>query len=665
MRSLPPKSDTNPPDEPHGPTDLQSLLSSGLDEQPHRKPPEVTDFHTLKRQMGAGPRKPVKRTATDYVIDGLTPFMIFLMIYSVLRFLVDVRYIHLELAVGDQYAQMYEGTLRSTVFFFVMGAVALNRLIARDGKEESAVYIFALVAVVGLYTILTTDLTGSPVASLMNNMWFATAFNMSMVGFIWWIINRLTHECCVDSNTTAGEIGFLTGTARRVQKALGQSESEYAERWKKPKTDDFVPMMELNAVDPADWEKAETKAKTDYVKSDAQRAPKRHPGISVFYLSVLVMLIFAVGQRVILNGNASAMQRAHINLAIYTASSLCVLMLSSLAGLRGYFQERNVKIPKGIGVFWAGLGLSMTAFVMLVAMKMPMPDLPMRSMLPSELAALRQPEPLPDAESSSTPGHMQGGKKGKAGDPDSAREVDQSGAEGHEQGSDKGREGGDGKKGGQGSQGDRGNSGSASSASRASSPPPVTAQLSLPDPSGAMAVLSKVALVLLGIFVAIGLLRALAALAFAMAHRSRHTHQALTRLFGWLDRFIQRVTRLPSLPRLRRRRWVDHQVSLAARYSNPLRNHASMSPKEMVEYSYSALCALAEDLAVPRLKDQTPFEFIRTFPPILDTLRDEAVVLTNLYVVSAYSNIGLDDRNMDTLRRFWQSYEIVRSTVVR
>ena len=670
MKSLPPESGTDNGAEHHGPTDFQSLLASGMEDRIQKKTPEATDFHSLKKQMKVEPDKRIPRTTTDYLIDGLTPFMIFIMVHSLIRFLLDVRYIHLEIAKSDNIQLMYEGMLRWVAFWFVMGIVALNRLIARDGKDESVLYILGLGGAVGLFTFTTTEQTGSLTNSFMNQPYLATLFNMALAGLIWWVTNRLTHECCVDGNPMAGEIGFVTGTARRIQHALSTSK-ETLEQFEKQKQESksVFTSMELRPFDPSAWEKPEAVRKVDYASAPTKRLPKRHPGISVIYVSLVAMGIFALGQRVILNGDASDMLHAHLYILAYTVSAMLILMLSSLAGLRAYFQERKVQIPAGLGSFWVGLGILMIIAVLLVVIKLPMPDLPMRSFLAHEIQ-----EP-PVEESSDMPGNLKAGKNAKPGDEQSDRQADQQGAKKSDSSTDgsksdrsqsdksdrTSRNQDDEQKSSSDSSKDRGQSGTSQSKP---TPPPITSKISIPDASGVVDIVSKGVMIILGIFIVVGLLRALAALAFHFSQHHRAAHHFLSRFFGWVDRFIQSVTHLPSMPNFRRRRVISAEVSLSARYTNPLQSSA-MSPRDKIEYSYTALCALAEDLAVPRLKDQTPFEYIRSFPEILDTLRDDAVNLTNLYVVSAYSTIELDERNLDTLRKFWRSYENVRRTVIR
>src|SRR5690606_36324598 len=93
--------------------------------------------------------------------------------------------------------------------------------------------------------------------------------------------------------------------------------------------------------------------------------------------------------------------------------------------------------------------------------------------------------------------------------------------------------------------------------------------------------------------------------------------------------------RMPSMPRFESQRRIHRDVALSARYSNPLANPAvggRMTSADLVANAYEALCALAYDLGVPRRDDQTPYEFIESFPKELDRLREEAVELTDLFV---------------------------------
>ena len=70
-------------------------------------------------------------------------------------------------------------------------------------------------------------------------------------------------------------------------------------------------------------------------------------------------------------------------------------------------------------------------------------------------------------------------------------------------------------------------------------------------------------------------------------------------------------------------------------------------------------------MGVPRKEGETPYEFIDAFPKVLDSLREEAVELTNMYVLSAYSGRDLAPGAEDRLRKFWHEYDFVRKRILR
>jgi hypothetical protein len=183
------------------------------------------------------------------------------------------------------------------------------------------------------------------------------------------------------------------------------------------------------------------------------------------------------------------------------------------------------------------------------------------------------------------------------------------------------------------------------------------------DAGPVMKIIEYVVIAAMALFGIYALIRLLGALALAVANRSGRA-SFFGRLFGALDRLFQRLGRLPQLPQWRPRLRIQRAIALSTRFTNPL-NNPQLTPRQKVEYSYAALCALAEDLAVPKPKDQTPYEFIRSFPETLSTLEEDAMELTNAYVVSAYSNQPLDDTMLNVVRKFWRTYENVRRHVIR
>jgi hypothetical protein len=609
-------------------------MAGGVLNQPRSRPSTPTDFHSLKASTTDSPRRLQYRTTTDYLIDALTPLMIFMMVSSVIFFLLDVRYVYLEIWTVDRFGQMYEQTLHWVAFFFVMGVVALNRLIAREGKNESVLYIVGLTFAIGLYTFSTTDQIGSVAHNFMNQPYLATLFNMGIVALIWWIASRLTHECCVDENPIAGDIGILTGTARRLHNALsGKSVFTGTKKKEEP----YILGTELDAIDPSEWRPPEKK-KTPSPDVATKRLPKRHPGISVFYASIPAMVVFAVGQWVLRSGDVDITLRAHIFLAVYTISALSLLMLSSLGGLRQYFQARRIKIPAGIGPFWTGMGSVMILMVAIAASWMPAPG-PPPSVRRLEPPAYNQ---INTAQGDTSQSENTSDAKDHKGDQAAASSNKATPQQGK------------------------------TPPSKSQAPEPKTTAEALairfPNLSRVFRVAEIIVLVCMGLMGLYALVRVLGAIVVSLTGKSGRGFPALARFLKALDRFLQRLTHVPSLPKLRLPRRVRPEVALSTRYVNPLGDPAlsrRMTPAEVVEYSYAALCALAHDLAVPRRTDQTPYEFIESFPASLGGLREDAIRLTNLYVVAAYSNLSLEPRHLDIVRGFWRSFEIVRAATIR
>lgn len=556
-----------------GPTDFASLLAAPVTQAERPKEIVATDFHSLAGKSPGAPKPYQVRTVTDLLLDCLTPIMIVVMVYSVIFFLLDIRFV---------FTEVHDANLRWVAFCFVVGVVALNRLIAREGKEESFMYVGGLGMAIGLYTVVTTTSydVGSVAGSFMNSVGVALFFNLTIVAFVWWLANRLTHECCVDENRTAGDIGILTGTARRLRTAMEPKD-------KKPKIE-----TTMDAVDPSEWQKPQRKAPPKPIDA-SERLSKRHPGISIFYFSVPVFIIFALGQRVVQHGGEMMVLAGHFYIGAYALSALSLLMLSSLAGLRDYFRSRRVHLPGGIGPFWIGLGSIMILMVLFGAIALPTPSLPPIAVVTSHQYDYWRPGSTFQLMNLAVP---------------AAQAIQQ---------------------------------------------------------NRIMERIGTGVLIIFGIFLLYGFIRAVGAFAVQVAKRRHSLPQPVVRFFNALDRILERIGRLPELPKRKKRRRVSRVVSMAAKCENPMTSARCTTTAQRIEACYDALCALAYDLGVPRRQDQTPYEFIETFPEEMKTLREEAFELTDLYVLSAYANFTFDDRIGDRLRKFWWSFEQVRRRVVR
>jgi len=273
------------------------LSTPEYDVEAHAKAEKVakkksTDFQSLNRELGGDQRRAIQmRTLTDNLIDVFTPFMIFVMVLSVVWYLLDVRYI---------FNESEHVSMRRVAFLIVMGIIALNRLVAREGSKESIIYSLGLIAVTGLYSSVSTS-----VASGFSGVVGSGIVNVIIVSILWWITNRLMHECCVDENMTAGDVGILTGTMREFQKAIRPRKDQPKRSIfisKRPKGH-VLESSELDAVDPHDWlDPEKTKKKKVAYTPPSKRLSKRHPGISIFYFAGVTIVVFALGLPVLLQG---------------------------------------------------------------------------------------------------------------------------------------------------------------------------------------------------------------------------------------------------------------------------------------------------------------------------------------------------------------------------
>ncbi|MFP4502531.1 MAG: DUF4129 domain-containing protein [Candidatus Hydrogenedentota bacterium] len=597
MSSTPPESGSNAPSKR---TDFHSLMA----------PPEdglapagdVAPVNTGLSQLQRGPVATVhvRHTITDRLIDFLTPFLILVMVYAVIFFLLDVRYI---------YTEVFDQNLRFVALAFIIGVVALNRLIARDGADESVLYMFALAAAIGMYTLVSTtwyEVESIGGSTMNRNLWTAAGFNMLVVALTWWVVNRLVHECCVDENFTAGDVGILRGAGQRFRARFRKQRPEEREAWEKAQrwgrdtalTDATGTQYDLKPFDPTE-DHVQPKPTVPARKGPtaADKLGRRHPGLSIFVFSVPVMIIFSLGLPVVRNAGAGWVMKGQVYMGIYIFSALTLLMLTSLGGLRQYFRNRGVPMPERIGCFWVGLGLVMVVAVLTAALQIPRPPLPPMAYVEEHKVdpwqydwfsfQMVKPESMSE-ESIETTRHM-------------------------------------------------------------------------------MDLVGQGVLVLFGLFLAYAGLRGLGVVAGRIARKRERYPRWVIRFFDFLDWLIETILRVPSLPRRRPRRRIQRAIATSRHFQNPLGapEGQRMGVADQVQYAYDALCALAYDLGVPRRADETPYEYIDRFPPELKALQEEAQELTGLYVRAAYSPIQLDERVFDRLRRFWMTYNHVRRRHVR
>ncbi len=369
MSSPPKKSDTED-------TSFTALSSPAYDPKAaaareRDKKKQKTDFRSLKKQLGPAHRRREGRTPTDWIIDAAVPIFIWCLMISVVFYLLNVRWI---------YSEVEHVALRIFAFCVVLGVVALNRVVAKDNVGDSIPFVMALAMVTVLYTLLTSTVydMGSVAGGFMDGPWVATFFNLIVVIAVWWTTNRLMYECCIDENKTAGDVGILTGTLRDFRRSIMRDNKSAVAR----KKDDYLlPSIEISAYDPHDF-KGFSEKKAETPQKPTARLGRRHPGVSIFYITVPAMLIFSLGLSVLQRGGHAFVLAGHVYVGLFIVSALLLLLLTSLSGIRQYFRARQVALPSAIGVFWGGLGVFMVIAVCVGAYQLPLPSMPSPAYIP-------------------------------------------------------------------------------------------------------------------------------------------------------------------------------------------------------------------------------------------------------------------------------------------
>lgn len=516
-------------------------------------------------------------TLTDTLLSFINPVLILVLLWSIVFFLLDVRYI---------YTAVNDSNLRFVVFCFILGVVAVNRIFATESVEDGVIYGFALGITISFYVVVSTSAygTGSFIYNLVTgNNFMAFLSNMGVVIFLWWLTNRITYECCIDENISAGEIGIATSLSKAFEKSKEQKSR------KKSKTTGPDLFYELEAVDPTQLTFKEPSVKdiTYNIMGFGDRLSKIPAGISILFFSIPVMAIFSLGLRILVNGGQEIINAGWFYLVLYVFSALLLLVMTSLGGLREYYKVRRVTVPSLLGITWVISGMSIIVIAMVCAAYLPLPTLP---------------KPFYIAEHQADPWVR----------------------------------------------------GSTFKLNPVVATPTEIWQQQM--------ILQKLGYVIVTILILVSMWVLFQAVKRMFIEWLRISVQKGKIGFQWLKRFIERR---PKQLKIRKR--VSVSKSKSVKFVNSL-SHPEMSkkfnPNEHIEYAYLALCALAEDLGVPKKHSETPLEFLQNLPQSLEVLREEIEEITQLYQIAAFSPIVFDEKILDRLRKFWISYNRVRNRVV-
>jgi hypothetical protein len=548
------------------------------------------------------------RQPLDWITEFAIPLGIIGLLGSFLYYLIHLRAL---VGGGATVALMW------VCFFFLLGTVFVTRVRTKYGESAiAAPYVIGLAAAIGLFIFQFTMWAGSLVGrEMVGGRIVDLMFNYAVVALIWYGASRLTRECTAEDTTRrAGEEGMLNDLASGADR--------------------------------------------DRPRTLRDRRVTKHPGWLVMWFSLLAVTIFALGQRAAISISGASAPFAFTCLVAYLFFAMALLALTSLSALRMQVRQRRISISGGLGPAWIWLSAMAICAILAMAGILPRRDTGLKERDQDTIAQAREQDEdegmaapiegqrqLPDQDRTgegrdqTAPGDAEAGAEG-AGDREG---TEGEGSEGAQDG-------------GAGAQSNSGEPGSGQGEGQGAAQQPTP-----PDRNLMWLVRLIIALLLL-------------LLAFYVLYRLGRAFVAwLRRVTGLQIRvppgivaFLQRLqalfARLLYLLRLRRLGGVvaagAHGIARET-LIDPFadRSLADKPPAEKVQHVYRAMLAYADLLECPRTPEQTPLEYIRSFPVELAPIREEAHTLTRYFVQASYTPDQITDEQVDSLRGIWRTLQ--------
>lgn len=527
----------------------------------------------------------------DLLTDVVLPLLLFVMVGSLLFFIVDV---HSALANGPT------RLLRWVFFCFTLAVVGIARIKARDGSWSATPFALGLTGAMGLFGWMYSFGGGAlgggyggenPVRSVM--LLYAT------IAFVWWSANYIV------ASTTLSP--------------------------------DDVAVDEREALTSDAWE-------AQGARAEAVRC-RPHPGRAVIVLSAVAVAIFGLGHRE-LAGNPQFAGHAFWCMVVYSLTALAVLSLTALSGLQLYARSRGTRLPASVPAVWLALAGPLVAGIVAAALVSPRLAPQPNSWAPRVVVGgLGQTElshaPVEGMRDSRRPGATQSqradqrstGNNGPRSQSPQGQQADgQQGQGGKASGSGQGAGGEGGSSGqGRGGQGGQGSQQGRSSQGRKQAGTKSGGQSGgLPHNAGGglAGVLGKL----------LGVLLVLAAVGYGLWRLAKA---------GWWRRlrWPARTPREPAPYVPTRDPFVD---PFGPR--SPLRGQP---PAEVVRHVYRAFGAYCELAGHARRPDVTAREFLAELPPSTSNWRGHIEDLTWLYEAAEYTPESVDESCLPQLRECW------------
>ncbi len=276
-------------------------------------------------------------TLADWIVLALNPFLVMVLVGSLVYFLLEVCY-----------AGAYGADMRWTLFFFVMACVLIAR-VSMTGESGGRVGCYApmlgLAVWLAMQKYIQYPADGVPEA-------LRAVLNLGLIGVVWWCAHRLTWDCTyVGDDADRGGEGLLS--------ASGLSEAATPVKLPEPETED-------KPAKPAGWLER-------YRRYREERKKKRIQGIWVIWFSLAALPLFGLGQSLIPVDAEDRRRYVFWLMTEYVGAGLGLLLTTSFLGLRRYLRQRKLKMPPALASVWLTTGIGLIAVLLFLGAFLPRP----------------------------------------------------------------------------------------------------------------------------------------------------------------------------------------------------------------------------------------------------------------------------------------------------
>ena len=276
-----------------------------------------------------------RKTLADYLVIGISPALIMLLVGSLCFFLIQVFF------RGEAV-----DSVRWVMFWFVFAVVLIARLGIEEGAGRASLYGFALGAATWLY---------------LQRIHPAFLLGALLLAIVWWCANKLTRDCTlIDDEEDASGYGLLEGR---------QKPEDGTQKGPPDVTEPPAP-----APGNGTSGSGGTKTRQSATKAGKKISATPHaPGKWVIYFSLAALPLFGLGQMLLPAGDTGARRNGFVLLCVYLAAAVGLLLTTSFLGLRRYLRQRHLPMPGVIAFGWVRFGVGVAAIVLAAALLLPRP----------------------------------------------------------------------------------------------------------------------------------------------------------------------------------------------------------------------------------------------------------------------------------------------------